>query len=90
MDFEGAFFNTNDFELTGKELGKGSFGRVYLVKKLSDNTNYAVKIIKTENGFNGHEQMLFMRESLILHKLHHPSIIKFIGINLQSFETQKS
>ena len=30
--------------------------------------------------------MLFLRESLILHKLNHPSIVKFYGINLHSFD----
>ena len=32
--------------------------------------------------------MLFLRESEILHKLSHPSIVKFCGINFQSFKDQ--
>lgn len=34
---------------------------------------YAAKIIKTDGSFNGHDQMIFIRESLILQKLNHPN-----------------
>lgn len=36
--------------------------------------------------FNGHQQVLLMREAIILRKLNHPSIVKFYGINFHSFE----
>lgn len=88
MDFEGAFFNTQDYELTEKKLGKGSFGTVYLSKNIKDNQLYATKFINSDRlaQFTGQQQMLFMRESLILHKLHHPAIVKFFGINFQAFD----
>lgn len=85
MNFDGVFFNTSDFELTDKSLGKGAFGKVYIVKNNKDDKEYAAKIIEVEDFFNGREQMLFLRESLILYNLHHPSIVHFIGINFQSF-----
>ncbi|KAK8849325.1 hypothetical protein M9Y10_018697 [Tritrichomonas musculus] len=85
MNYQGAFFNTNDYELTKECLGHGAFGTVYVAKSKKDDTNYAIKIIKTEGGFNGDQQMQLMRESMILRELHHPSIVQFIGINFQSF-----
>lgn len=86
MEFDGAFFNTTDFQLTKKKLGEGGFGKVYVIQSTKDNRNYAVKIINTEGGFNGTEQMQLMRESMILHKLHHPGIVRFYGINFQAFD----
>ena len=86
---EGVFFDTNDFELNQSAkniLGKGSFGTVYVILRKNDNQQFAIKIINTSENFNGREQMLFMRESLILHNLSHNAIVKFIGINFQSFE----
>lgn len=54
-------------------------------KNKEDGQLYACKIIKKHDDFNGHEQMLLMRESLILHKLKHPGIVEFKGVNFQSF-----
>lgn len=84
-ELEGLFFNTDDFVLHEKSIGEGSFGKVYIAHQASDDKLYAVKILNTEKGMNGHDQMLFMRESLILHKLKHPCIVEFIGVNFQSF-----
>lgn len=54
---------------------------------LEINKEYAAKIIKinANKGFTGKDQMKLMRESTILQKLDHPSIVKFIGLNFQSF-----
>ena len=84
MEIEDAFFDTKDYELTDQTIGSGAFGTVYIVKNKNDHKQYAAKIINTDADFNGREQMQFLRESLILHKLDHPSIVKFIGINLKS------
>lgn len=86
MDVEGVFFNTSDYELKSTELGHGAYGTVYVAENLNDSQEYACKIINTNKSFDGKEQMLFLRESLILHKLDHPSIVKYIGINFKSFE----
>lgn len=88
MDFNGIFFDTTNYEITNVSLGKGVLGKVCTVKNINENKEYAVKLINTSNGFNGPEQMSFMHESLILHQLQHPSIVKFIGINFQSFTDQ--
>lgn len=44
------------------------------------------KLLKTHCNFDGYQQMLLMRESLILNKLKHPGIVEFKGVNFQSFE----
>lgn len=46
---------------------------------------YAAKIINIDEKYDGHEEMLFLRESLIMYKLDHPSIVKFVGSNFKSF-----
>lgn len=85
MEAEEAFFNTSDYKL-GKKIGEGTFGTVYIAKNVESKKKYAAKLVNIEqNVFDGREQMLFLRESLILHKLDHPSIVKFIGINFKSF-----
>lgn len=57
-----------------------------IVKCLKDDALYAAKIISSDKLSKGNEQMMFIRESGILHKLKHPAIVKFIGINFHSFE----
>ncbi|KAK8852781.1 hypothetical protein M9Y10_017771 [Tritrichomonas musculus] len=85
-ELEGLFFDTSDFDLKDKVVGEGTFGKVFLAQNNSDDQLYAAKVIKTDGSFNGHDQMIFMRESLILQKLNHPGILKFKGINFQSFQ----
>ncbi|KAK8845878.1 hypothetical protein M9Y10_020804 [Tritrichomonas musculus] len=85
-ELESLFFNTTDFRLQDKSLGEGVFGKVYIGRQIKDNQRYAVKVLKGEGIFDGHEQMLLMRESLILHKLRHPCIVEFKGLNFQSFK----
>ena len=86
MDLEGAFFDTSQFELTSKKLGQGQFGKVYVVESTNDGSQYAAKIIMNDGEFNGHNQMLLLRETVILYKMKHPAIVKFYGINFHSFD----
>lgn len=86
MEIEDCFFDTTDYEMTTKLLGKGSFGKVYVVKNQTNELLYAAKIINTNGVFKSRDQLLFLRESLILHKLNHPSIVKFYGINFHSID----
>lgn len=86
MDFEDAFFDTNDFKLTGKKLGDGGFGSVYTVQRKTDKKLFAAKIINSTNLARGIDQISFLRESEILHKLKHPYIVKFHGVNFHSFD----
>ena len=86
MELEDAFFDTSDYELTGTKLGEGAFGKVYLVKNIEDDQLYAAKIINIQGDYSGKEQMKLIRETAILHKLDHPAIVKFYGINFHDFE----
>lgn len=36
MNFEGAFFNTSDYDLQEKKLVEGTFGTVYIAKNNKD------------------------------------------------------
>lgn len=84
MDFEGAFFNSSDYELRNKKLGQGSYGTVYVARNVKDHHNYAAKVLKCDFKFDGHDQTLLLRETLILHRLNYPSIVKFKGVNFSS------
>lgn len=89
MEVENAFFNTSDYNLQHKVLGKGTYGKVYLAERISDHEEFAAKVINVGSEFDGHEQMLFLRESFIMQKLNHAAIVKFIGINFRSFSDQQ-
>ena len=89
MDFEGVFYNTLDYEIIDEPLGKGTFAEVYLTRNINEPDKlFAIKIFNTDKGFDGDKQMKFLRESLILHNLNHPSIVKLKGINFKSIFNQ--
>ncbi|KAK8835520.1 hypothetical protein M9Y10_044362 [Tritrichomonas musculus] len=66
-------------------LGQGSFGTVFVANNINEKKQYAAKIININEKFDWNDQMILLRESIILYKLDHPSIIKFKGINFRSF-----
>ncbi|KAK8860813.1 hypothetical protein M9Y10_012503 [Tritrichomonas musculus] len=85
IDFDGLFFDTDDYVFESNEqIGEGRYGKVYIVKCIKDDNYYAAKIIKINKGLSAQEHQNLLRESSILRKLNHPSIIKFYGINFQS------
>ncbi|KAK8844443.1 hypothetical protein M9Y10_024301 [Tritrichomonas musculus] len=85
MDVEGIFFNTKDYILSDEEIGKGAFGKVYLATN-KENQQFAAKILNIDDDFDGDQQKLLLRESFILHKMSHPSIVRYAGINFRSFK----
>lgn len=85
MEIKGLFFNTKDFKLSDEKIGKGAFGTVYLATN-KDKQQFAAKILNIEDDFDGDEQLLLLRESIILHKMNHPSIVKYGGVNFRSFK----
>ena len=85
MDLKDIFFDIDDYYPTGKKLGKGSFGEVYVVQEKGGEKQYAAKIIN-QKELTLQDQILFLQESLILPKLNHPSIVRFYGINFHSFD----
>ena len=62
-----------DFQVL-KLLGKGSFGKVLLVKYLNNNNIYAMKILKKEEIIKRNQINHTKTERLILEKLNHPFI----------------
>lgn len=64
-----------DFELI-KELGKGAFGSVCLVKRIEDGNVYAIKRVKISQ-LNKKEQENALNEVRILASLSHPNIIGY-------------
>ena len=65
----------SDFEIL-KELGAGSFGRVYLVTHKQTKAQYAIKAIDKRNKTNIKEKPYFRREIEIMYKIHHPNVVR--------------
>lgn len=73
------FLDINNFEKVTL-LNKGSFGKVYLVEKITDrNIKYAVKIIETA------EYHMIRRELYII-QYKHPTLIHYIGFSDKDFD----
>ena len=68
----------SDFEFI-KELGNGTFGRVFLVYHKKTNVKYAIKAIDKKNKSNIEEKPYFRREVEIMYRLYHPNIVKLYG-----------
>ena len=67
-----------DFEIV-KELGCGSFGRVFLGRHIKTKVLYAIKAIDKQNKTNIDEKPYFKRELEIMYKIHHPNVVKLFG-----------
>lgn len=64
-----------DFEKI-KELGTGSFGKVFLVSHKVTGVQYAIKAIDKRNKANIEEKPYFRREIEIMYKIHHPNVVR--------------
>jgi serine/threonine-protein kinase len=62
---------------TLRELGRGGMGVVYLARRLTDGTLYAIKTIRPVRGTSTREIECFLRECQILRTLRHPAIVAF-------------
>ena len=67
-----------DFEII-KELGFGTFGRVFLGKHKITKVQYAIKVIDKKNKSNIEEKPYFRREIEVMYKIHHPNVVKLFG-----------
>ena len=67
-----------DFEII-KELGCGSFGRVFLARHIKTHVLYAIKAIDKKNKSNIEERPYFRRELEVMYKIHHPNVVKLFG-----------
>ena len=68
----------NDF-LIKKELGHGSFGRVFEAMHKKTKVDYAIKVIDKSNKNNIEGRPYFKREIEIMYKLRHPNCIRLFG-----------
>ena len=67
-----------DFEFI-KELGTGSFGRVFLASHKKTKVKYAIKAIDKKNKSNIEDKPYFRREIEIMYRIYHPNIVKLYG-----------
>ena len=61
-----------------KELGRGSFGKVFLATHKNTKVNYALKVINKNNKHND-EKPYIEREIEIMYTLNHPNCIRLFG-----------
>eukprot|EP00887_Chlorella_sp_A99_P001291 scaffold14.g1291.t1 len=59
-----------------KELGRGSYSRVYKVQRLSDGQLYALKLTETQS-LSFEDQQLMLEEIRLLSALKHPNIVRY-------------
>ena len=69
----------NDFKII-KILGKGAFGKVYLVKKINNGKVYAMKILDKKYIIEKNQISHTITERLALEKLNHPFIELFFHL----------
>ena len=72
----------SDFEII-KQLGKGSYGTVYVVKSRIDYNTYVMKKMEL-NHLKESQQRECYREVSILRKVSHPNIIKYYASFLEN------
>ena len=68
----------SDFTIE-KQLGKGNYGSVYLVKSKITNKIYAMKEILSENCSNEQQKLKIQKEIKLLEGLEHPHIITYFS-----------
>lgn len=62
-----------------RQLGSGSFGKVYLVKHKKTRGVYAIKAIDKRNKNNQEGKPYFRREIEIMYKVHHPNVVRLFS-----------
>ena len=68
----------SDFNIE-KQIGKGNFASVYLVKSKITNKVYAMKEIKAERYSNESQRKEVQKEIKLLENLDHPNIITYFS-----------
>ena len=63
----------------GKNLGKGAYGEVQLVKHIKTKHLYALKVIRKKNLHRSNSLKMMYREISVQKKLNHANIIRLYG-----------
>jgi serine/threonine protein kinase len=74
-DYNSQNINIDDFEIEAV-IGRGSFGKVYSVKKKDDGQIYAMKTLKKDTIIRKHQQENTKIERMILERIDNPFIVK--------------
>lgn len=67
--------NIDDFTII-KVIGRGSFGKVYMVRKNDSGSYYAMKVLKKEMVLKRNQKSNTKAERHILEALDHPFLVK--------------
>eukprot|EP00887_Chlorella_sp_A99_P003610 scaffold7.g3610.t1 len=59
-----------------REIGRGSYSRVFKVQRLSDGERYALKLTETA-GLGYADQRAVLEEARLLASLHHPCVVEY-------------
>ncbi|CAI2363704.1 unnamed protein product [Moneuplotes crassus] len=71
-------YKPSDFKIV-KEVGEGSYGRVYLAKRVSDKKKVAIKMLDKHHLIKSQKVEHVMREKKILSEFSHPNLIELVG-----------
>ena len=71
-------YQPSDFKII-KEVGEGSYGRVYLANRVTDNRKVAIKMLDKHHLIKSHKVDHVMREKKILSEFTHPNLIELVG-----------
>ena len=80
MKNKDSLFNIKDYEID-KNIGRGDYSKVYLVRNVQDGHEYAAKVLKLESE---EERLNIRRELSFIKRLNHPSLVKSIGFSFVS------
>lgn len=83
LDFE--YLNLNDYSKM-KLIGEGIYGQVFQVESKKSKISYSAKISKMTIIYIDENRTNIYREAMIISRLNHPSILKFIGYSPKNFE----
>lgn len=71
-------YQPSDFKII-KEVGEGSYGRVYLANRVKDDKKVAIKMLDKHHLIKSHKVEHVMREKKILSEFAHPNLIEIVG-----------
>lgn len=74
-DYQSVSVSLEDFEIEAV-IGRGSFGKVYSVRKKDDQKHYAMKTLKKDMILRKNQTENTRIERMILERISHPFIVK--------------